>query len=58
MLQISVVIIFLITQGCSLVAPVASGVSSLRSEIRLKNIEKRLSENEKITDYLIQQILD
>jgi hypothetical protein len=48
-------IIFLIAllPGCAAL-PFISSAGAIRSELRLKKIESRLSETEKILDYLIQ----
>jgi|13_taG_2_1085334.scaffolds.fasta_scaffold36920_2 hypothetical protein len=58
-IRIPILILAITTlQACALALPVASGISSVSTEIRLKKMEERMTENEKLTDYLIEKLSD
>ena len=43
----------LLLSGCAAAIPLVSGVGSVRTEVQIKNLQKRVEENTKIIDFLL-----
>mgnify|MGYP003673605444 CR=1 FL=1 len=43
----------LLLHGCAAAIPIVSGVGSVRTEVRIHELEKKVEENTKILDFLL-----